>query len=399
MYTPVDITGKLAETFSDARLNLCLASPLSAFMIFKVKTKFTADKIGTYNTALAYADGEDLCIWFNVDFWFNGLKNEKQRAFVLMHELKHLILKHGDRLLEKKYNRKKWNQATDYYINMSCSGITKTAVCKRYEKYLERPEFVLFDMKYRGLSSDEIYDILPDDPYAEPMDDCGVVGGNSSISDAKIDDLIRQANIHASSMSGIGVGDADFAKVIKGIIEVKVDWRSLLELQINRTYDEISTYNRVNRRSSGSVIFPSTEGEHISLVWGIDTSGSMREEDYMKVNGALMSLLSNFESWKVHIVTCDTKFNVIGTFDSDSNRRLQPEDIKLVGGGGTELSPILKYAESLEDEEEIDCIIVLTDGDIPATLVKNLDAQHILLVTRKNKTINVDGFETINIGE
>jgi len=70
-------------------------------------------------------------------------------AFVYVHELLHVALKHFDRQGDK--NHTKWNYATDYAINLLITGLN----------YVSLPTNILYNEKFINLSAEEIYAIIP----------------------------------------------------------------------------------------------------------------------------------------------------------------------------------------------------------------------------------------------
>lgn len=385
MYQPVEaMSHELKKSYSDARANVVLASPLTSYLLFKCAINFTDDKVGQFNTAAAVMSGDEISVWINVEFWNKRLTNSKQRAFILVHEVRHIFLQHLERMLSKGYKPNKWNRATDYFINLGAAGFSKNGVDEKYQKYLELPDFVLFDRQYIGMSSDEIYDLLPDDG-ADSFDSVGEGSPSGKISN-EIEKSLREAQV-AGNMMGkqIGKGDADFLRYIDDILYRPIPWHQLLETEVERSYDDTITYNRISRRSEDDIIFPTKEGEFIHLLFGVDTSGSMSSHDLAEATGVLYNFLQNYEAWRLTYVTCDVKAHVIGEFYSDDGDDFTTTQIqakkKAKGGGGTNLQGIVDYASQLHDNDEApDSVVIITDGYIPP-VKKKLDVPHIFIVT------------------
>lgn len=395
MYKAVEeMSQALKKSYSDARANVVLASPLTSYLLFKCEINFTDDKVGHFNTAAAVFSGDKISVWINVDFWTKRLQNTPQRAFILVHEVRHIFLQHIERMLSKGYNQSKWNRATDYYINLGGAGFTPNGVDEKYQKYLELPDFVLFDKKYLGLSSDEIYDLLEDD--GEPSFDSVGEGSPSGKLANDIEKSLREAQVAGNMMGNhIGKGDADFLRHIDDILYRPIPWHQLLETEVERSYDDTITYKRVSRRSEDDIIFPTKEGEFIHLLFGVDTSGSMSRDDLAQAVGVLYNFLQNYESWRLTYVTCDTKIHIIGDFYSDDGDDFTTTQVaaskKAKGGGGTSMQVIADYASQLHDNDEApDSVVIITDGFIPP-VTRKMGIPHIFIVTSDgNKNLTID---------
>ena len=151
------------DEMSDSRVNVALATPLLSFMMFRCKFHWTDDPRITTAAAMVY-NGENH-LFFNPLFFFKVLKNTKQRAFVVIHEVLHVFLEHCGRALEQGYNPELWNIATDYVINLVASGAYQdesgsVQYASRYTLYMARPEKVLFDTRFIGMSADEVYHLI-----------------------------------------------------------------------------------------------------------------------------------------------------------------------------------------------------------------------------------------------
>jgi predicted metal-dependent peptidase len=122
-------------------------------------------------------------------------------------------------------------------------------------------------------------------------------------------------------------------------------------------------------------------------MFGFDSSGSMGYADYADVGGELGSLLEMFDAWELDLVTCDTAATLLGTYSSEEEDDLGTMDFRAVGGGGTEMSPMVDYAnEQFDEGEEFNACIVVTDGYIPEEPVNTSTSEdrmkYIFVVTR-----------------
>ena len=177
----------------------------------------------------------------------------------------------------------------------------------------------------------------------------------------------------------------------------KVSWQSILRRVFSRMNDAVIrgradySYRRVNRRSHGSeYIFPGMVQYMPTAMFGIDTSGSMSSQDYNvllnEVEGIIKALSKKKDSLKVF--TVDTTVNNISPVSS-------VKQIKLLGGGGTDMSVGWKYVNSLPKKKKPDVFVLATDGFTSWEAVYReltqgeKDYRSIILITHK------DGFKTV----
>jgi len=115
-------------------------------------------------------------IYFDPKFALQ-LTNEELR-FVLLHECLHVIYSHNTRL--KNRDRIKWNCAADYAINdlLVLDPLSKINMIAM--PTMDGEIFGLHDTKYRGLSAEQIYDIMPNNDQRQQNDNTKSGGqGNS----------------------------------------------------------------------------------------------------------------------------------------------------------------------------------------------------------------------------
>lgn len=110
-------------------------------------------------------------LYFNPDFMMDKLQNAPMRAFVLAHEVLHVMFEHVGRAQDMHYHPLIWNYATDYYINAYLKGKSMDEsgnihTFDKYESFFQFPEWEteegkktqgLYDEKWVGMGADEIY--------------------------------------------------------------------------------------------------------------------------------------------------------------------------------------------------------------------------------------------------
>ena len=406
---------KAEQLVMEAKISLLREFPFMSFMVMSCR-HIETDIVPTMGATII---GGTPTVFFNPEFTCDRLQNEAERAFVIAHELLHIYFQHLGRQRDHGYNHKLWNIATDYCINYYLVDIKS--------KKLEFPSKFqgLYDEKYAGLSSDEIYhqllqeakDNLDDllDQYGDPNDEDGDGNGSGSgegqgsgkkkgkgkkgspfdevsAEDLSADDkaqlkaqLAASLNAAANSTKDMGTGAGNLFRKLMELVEPKVDWKQVLRDFVTTTSKYRYTFNKYNRRST-NIVFPSLTGDFINVAFGIDTSGSMSEEDLSEMLTELKGILNDFEAWTVTLMSCDTDAHLIGHYSSENGDDFASIDMKLIGGGGTDMQPMIDMADNLETivGENPNVIIIGTDGYIPA--VKGSDTiATMFLVTRNGQ--------------
>ncbi len=114
--------------------------------VFFTTVCFSLKHIWDETIPTACTNGKE--IRFNPDF-FMSLDLEEQ-IFLLVHESMHVAYMHMDRLNTR--NPRKWNYAADYVINHQLIS-----------RGFKMPKNCLHDPQYADMSTEEVYNKLPDD--------------------------------------------------------------------------------------------------------------------------------------------------------------------------------------------------------------------------------------------
>jgi hypothetical protein len=136
----------------------------------------------------------------------------------------------------------------------------------------------------------------------------------------------------------------------------KINWRALLRRHVRTAMDWAAgqsefTWRRPSKRSPRDIILPSLLSPEPDFVFGIDSSGSMTPKDYDVVFREAHAVLKTFGYREVPVFTCDTQV-------SDVQYVTSVTDIRIVGGGGTDMGNAVAKAAELGKK----VVIVMTDG-------------------------------------
>ena len=303
--------------------------------------------------------------------------NEAELRFVVLHECYHKLYRHlttWRHLWKEDHGRA--NRACDHVINIKILDDNK-------DKFVTMPKtpdgkpLGMYDEKYRGMDSAQVYKLLasePEDEGGEEGDDEDEGGGMDehdwegaeSLSDEEkkelerdIDEAVRQGALAAGKW-GIEV-DRD----LKQLLQPKVDWREALREFLSTTCkgNDFSTWSRPNRRfiSSGHYL-PSGVSQRIGdVVIGVDTSGSIGANDLAKFLTEVKSICDTIQPEKIHLLYWDTSVRAHETYNAETSDGLVAST-KPKGGGGTDASCVPKYLSKHGINPT--AVVMLTDGYI-----------------------------------
>jgi predicted metal-dependent peptidase len=147
--------------------------------------------------------------------------------------------------------------------------------------------------------------------------------------------------------------------MIKDLTEPVMNWRELLQQQIESTIKSDFTWSRPSRRSwHMDAVMPGMKpGETIDVVIGIDTSGSITDNDLKIFLSEIKGIMESYDEYKITVMGWDTEVHNVATFTSDNL-----EDISSFepgGGGGTDPHCVWNFLQ--ENDIEPKKLIMFTD--------------------------------------
>ena len=176
-----DIETKLAA----ARTRLILDKPFLGSLVMHLPLQ-AADPKWCETTAT-----DARFFYYNADYI--GRLTLEQTQFILAHEAMHCALSHFARRAHRQKQR--WDVACDYAVNMILD-----------EERMRPPDNALMEAKYRGLTAEEIYPLLHDDPAQRSMDE-HLYDQESQQSDAQSPELDEQNREEGEAPGGEGGGN------------------------------------------------------------------------------------------------------------------------------------------------------------------------------------------------
>jgi predicted metal-dependent peptidase len=307
--------------------------------------------------------------YYNPDFVAE--LSEQELNFLTVHEVLHPALGHlwrgegKDRLI--------FNHATDYVIN----GMIKE--CDYHGNSFKIIKGGLYDEKFKGMSAEEVYDILiNDEDYVNKARKMAMDGVRVLIDDH---DIWEKAD--GKDGTGNGDGDEDWKgrlvqasqvaegkhkgtmpslikRMLKDFTTPQKNWRQILAEFVEQEINDYGFSPPDRRFSDSDFILPDfSEPEDVvkNLVFAIDTSGSIGEKEFQIFISEIVGCISQFGGKvKGTLIYCDYEIASNGVYDLDDAHKSLP-----VGGGGTDFRPVFDW---IEDSLDNDCagLVYLTDG-------------------------------------
>ena len=347
-----------------------------------------ASFFGNLATRLKLVNADEWCSTAATDgrnFYYNTrfikMLKPKEIEFLFGHEVLHCVYDHFGRRGERDHQL--WNIANDYCVN---ADLKKHRV----------GEFItsvpcLYDVKYEGMSSEEVYDILYEN--AEKLDLNGLLdkiidehmdgdddddgesngaGGRNGDKQgkgrpklteeerAKIRDEIKEAVLSAAQTCDAGNLPAGVKRLIQNLTEPVLNWRELLRMQLESTIKSDYSWMRTSRKGwDMDAIMPGMKKtDAVEIAVAIDTSGSISEAQARDFLSEIKGIMESFDSYNIHVFTFDTDTYNPQVYTSDNLENIEDYDVQ--GGGGTEFTAIFRYLKDAEIEPKK--LVVFTDG-------------------------------------
>lgn len=151
----------------------------------------------------------------------------------------------------------------------------------------------------------------------------------------------------------------------EAVLPSRIDWRRVLAAEIRSALAAIAgkvdySYRRPSRRAhlTPDVVTPTLHQPVPQVAIVVDTSGSMHEELLARALAEVESILvrAGLRQTAVRILAVDTEVQAVA-------RARRAADVKLAGGGGTDMGHGIHAAAQLRPKPSL--VIVLTDGFTP----------------------------------
>jgi len=299
-------------------------------------------------------------IYYNADYIAALQPAEVQ--FVLAHEALHCALAHFARRGHRSTRR--WDVACDYAVNALLTGEGVAA-----------PAGALHAAEFDGLSAEEIYPCLPEEPSSEPQDrhlydspePHGADGAPPPLSESERNALAlqwRQRLAGAAQQARLaGRLSAKLARMVDYLLQPQLPWRALLARYLTAVARDDYSHTRPSQRRGDPAIFPTLHSRHAEVAVALDVSGSIDEAELRDFLTELEALKGQVRA-RVTLLACDAEL-VAGSpwvYEPWEAFDVPPE---LGGGGGTRFTPVFEWLRA--GPRVPDLLVYFTDavGEFP----------------------------------
>jgi predicted metal-dependent peptidase len=327
-----------------------------------------------------------------VDAGFCSQITEEELAAVIAHEILHCVLGHMDRRGVR--DRRRWNVAIDYAVNLLL-----------VDAGFQLPKAGLLDRNFRGMTAEEIYDLLETRVDGGSQIEAERQGEDSKGSSDPMqpsrrspggfDDHIETGDLEGSAMRAAeypsererirlrsalgkelkrklpGREAGYYAEEINRGGAAKVSWQQLLARFFTGLRRDNYRSFPFNRKHLWRQIFLPSVGtpgpDHI--VVAVDTSASMSADELSQAL-AEIDALRGTANCNLTLIQCDTEVKSVDQYDPWEMSSRTFERLTFVGRGGTSLIPPFEWiiTNVLGKGRELDALVYITDGYGPVPL-------------------------------
>ena len=371
--TNPELDKAVRDKLVQARVSLLIKHPFFGTLATRLELVNADDWLPT-----AATDGRRF--YYNTKF-VNAL-GVGETMFLFGHEVLHVVYDHMGRFVGR--DKQLANIAADYCVNgdliQNAVGDPITTVD------------MIHDKKYYGWSFEEVYDDLYEnadkidieslldkvlDDHLEDKDGKGQGQGKdgkgkdgkgngkgrpvlSEEEKRQIREEMKAAVLGAAQSAGAGNVPGGVKRLIEQWTQPKLDWRTLLQQQIESTIKSDFSFQKINRRSwhMDAVLPGMNNDEKIDVAIGIDMSGSISNSMARDFLSEVKGIMDAYEDYNVKVWCFDTSVYNEKDFDPSNGEELI--DYVPMGGGGTDFECNWDYMK--ENGIEPKKFIMFTDG-------------------------------------
>lgn len=294
----------------------------------------------SFNDTIPTADTNGREVRYNPNFFMS--LNPEERIFLLIHETMHVALLHMERLAGRDHP--KWNVAADHVINLMLK-----------ERGFKMPACGLADSQYQGMSTEEVYNILPPQ---EPRPDNDLIEGDGPPEELRqeVQDILVRASIQSKMQNDKpGSIPGEIELFLNRLLKPKLPWNRILQKYLHALSKDDYSLRKPNRRFFPDYYLPSLYSEKVvDIAIAVDISGSVTTEDFTRFISEIHSILRMMKPDKLSLIQFDTKIHSVDEIRNvfDLSR------VRFMGQGGTRISPVIEWVNKNTPQ----LLLVFTDG-------------------------------------
>lgn len=186
----------------------------------------------------------------------------------------------------------------------------------------------------------------------------GVIELPSDVDSAVAEQNVRQLVMRAAKATRVkGKLPGDLDREIGELLRARTDWRSHLVHWMQQLSAADYSWRRPNPRFMPLGLYlPALRTEEMgAVVFAIDTSGSIGQEELDQAASEASALCAELNPRAIHVVYCDAKVQRVETYERGDALNFRP-----AGGGGTNFRPVFDWVEALDEPPA--GVVYVTDG-------------------------------------
>lgn len=334
-----DLQPDLERMLTASRLRLRLKSPFFATLAL------FAEYIVDESVPTAGTDGRNILV--NPDY----IRTLSPAALdgLLVHEVLHAALRHTIRLGNR--DGYLWNIAADVVVN---------GIIAQHGGF-SLPEGAIRKLEWESHSVEEVYALLmrkmkrftlptPDLLYERAGSDGS--GRNAEL-EAHWEHALKQAELVGAM--GQGLDPAGLQRHFSVVTSGQLDWAALLWRFVVRTPTDFSGFDR--RFIGQKMYLDVLEGEGLQVVIGLDTSGSILEQDIGRFLSEVQGVLGAYPHVQAVLYYMDAA--LYGPYELTAGASIPMP----LGEGGTSFVPFFEAIQDGPQRHQHTVAIILTDGE------------------------------------
>lgn len=340
----MEVAQEVEKALDKAKFRL-ITRHQSAFvctLLFSLKQTWS-DEIEKIHT-----DGVNLTI--NPEYFMS--LEEPVRVSQLAKEAWHVAFNHMGRRGHRDEDR--WDKASSHVVNLELA-----------KAGFMIPGEWLQDSDYKGMSTDEVYNLIEEDPDGEnPNPQAGNFGDLQGTPDEiaaqqqQIENTIIKASTQAELKGEAGSLPGDVQRMMQELLNPTLPWTTILANYLVAFDKTDYSYKRPNRRYIEEAYLPSLFDEACGKVCVFpDTSGSVSADDFTAFLTEIQSIKDMMNPSEMHIGCFDHQLHEIQILMPGE----ELDQVKMLGGGGTNFDAPLAYVK----EHSPELAIIFTDGYAP----------------------------------
>ena len=358
----------------------------------RIEMLMSAPFFGNLATRLILKDATEWCPTAATDgkyFYYNknfiAALSDQELVFLVGHEVLHCVYDHMDVARRGDRHPVLWNIANDYVINADLIDGNVGDQIKLVE--------ICFDWKYRGMTSEEIYDDL----FKQMEEDGRIVKVPMNTLDVHLDrdegddegsgegengesnndgtegpvkytaeekeqnkQEFQNAVMQSAKAAGAGNLPGGVKRLLDKFLNPQLDWRQLLAMQIQSVVKSDYTWMNPSRKGlNEGFYFPGLDRETtIDIALALDMSGSIGDDMARDFLSEVKGIMDQYTDFKIHLFCFDTAVHNPKVFtETDMGDFMEYE---LAGGGGTDFDCCFDYMK--EEGIQPKKFVMFTDG-------------------------------------